>query len=136
MGRERPRERDALLLAAGEFRRIVVHALRKADRGKLSGGALEGVRRARELERHRDILQGGHGGDEMKTWNTIPIFLAAEAGEGILVERAEILPRDMHACRRPAAPGRRRPSAASICPSRTARQGRSPRRCLYAGRYP
>ena len=57
MRRERARERDALLLAAGQLRRIVIDAVAQADRGELRGGALEGVGRAREFERHRDVLQ-------------------------------------------------------------------------------
>ncbi len=107
MRRHGARERDALLLAAGQFCRIMVHALGKADRGKLGGGALEGIRGAREFERHRDVLQRRHGGDEMKTLENDSDIFSAKAGERILVE----LPRSCPATCTVPVSGRSSPAA-------------------------
>src|SRR5436190_14679184 len=83
---EGTRKRDTLLLATGQLGRIVVHAIAQADRGKLGRSALECVRLPRQFERHRDILQGGHGWDEVKRLEYDSDIFSAEAGEGILIE--------------------------------------------------
>src|SRR5256885_14638385 len=90
------RSGGALLLAAGELGWIVVHAIAQADRGKLGRGALECVGSARELKRHRDVLQRGHGRDEMETLEHDSDMAAAKARERILVERAQVLARHLH----------------------------------------
>src|SRR5436190_4550191 len=86
MRRKGTRKRDTLLLATGQLGRIVVHAIAQADRGKLGCGAIEGVGLACKLERHGDILECRHGGDEMEALEYDSDIFAAEAGEGILIE--------------------------------------------------
>ena len=64
-GSEGARERDPLLLAAGELRRVVVAALPEADGREEVRRALAGVGVARQLERQEDVLPGRHVGEEL-----------------------------------------------------------------------
>ena len=64
--RKRARQRHPLLLAAGQFGRIVGAALGKSDGGELALGALERISNTRELERHGDILDRRHRRDQME----------------------------------------------------------------------
>ena len=57
IGRQRAGQRDALLLAAGQFGRIVMQALRQPDCRQFLFGAAQRVAGAGEFERHRDVLQ-------------------------------------------------------------------------------
>ena len=66
VGRDRARERDALLLAAGKLRRIVRQPAAETDGDQLALGAPEGIVHAGKFERHGDILQRGHGRNEME----------------------------------------------------------------------
>ena len=85
--RQRARERHPLLLAARQLGRIMVAALAQADGGKLARGALLRVLDAGELERHRDVLQRRHGGDEMERLEHDADIAAAEARQRVLAQR-------------------------------------------------
>jgi len=95
MRRERTCQRDALLLAARQLRRIVIDTLAQSDRGQFLRGALEGIAGAREFERHRDVLQRRHGGDQVERLEHDADMPSAKARERVLVERAQVLPRDV-----------------------------------------
>src|SRR5580700_2370008 len=60
VGRERAGERDTLLFAAGQFRRIMMQSFCEADGSKLLLGACKRIALAGEFERHRDVLKRGH----------------------------------------------------------------------------
>ena len=66
LGRERARERDALLLAAGKLGRIMLPPLAQAHGVKLARGALVRICDAGEFQRHGNVLDRRHGGNEMK----------------------------------------------------------------------
>ena len=91
---------------------------------------------AGKFERHRDVFQRRHGRDQVEGLEDDADLAAAEARERVLVELAAGPRRRRRPSRCRAAPGRPSPSAASICPSPTARPGRRPRRGLYSGRCP
>jgi hypothetical protein len=57
---------DALLLAAGKLHRIMGEAVAEADRLELGRGDAEGVRLARQLERHRHVFVRGHGRQQVE----------------------------------------------------------------------
>src|SRR3954462_13696109 len=95
MRREGARQCGALLLTAGELRRIMLHAIAQTHGSKLGGGAIEGIGLACELERHGDILEGGHGWGEVKPLKNDSDIFSAEAGEGVFVERTQVLPGDV-----------------------------------------
>src|SRR5262249_16975007 len=65
MGRDRAGERDALLLTARELYRIVVRPLAEPDVGEQGPRAGEGVERAGDLERNRDVLGRRQGRDQV-----------------------------------------------------------------------
>ncbi len=89
VGGERPGERDALLLAAGQLRRIVPEPLAEPDLAKLGLGAPEGVAPAGELQRHCDVLERRHGGNEMERLEHDADAPTAEPRQGILVETVD-----------------------------------------------
>ena len=96
IGRQRARQRDALLLAAGQLRRIMMQAVAEPDRGKFLRRALRRVGIAGELERHGDILQRRHGRDQMKRLEDDADLAAAEARQRVLVEGIERRAVDHH----------------------------------------
>ena len=96
IGCQRARERHALLLAAGELRRIMMQAIAEPDRLQLLGCALVGIGIAGELERHGDVLQRRHGRDQMEGLEDDADLAAAEAGQRVLVEGIERRAVDHH----------------------------------------
>ena len=90
IGRQGPRQGNALLLAAGEFGRIVRGALAQPDRGQFPRGAFIGVGDAGDLQRHRDIFQRRHGRDEVERLEYDADIAAAKARQCVLVEPAEV----------------------------------------------
>ena len=88
--RDRARKRHALLLAAGELRRIVRQPAAKTDGDQLALGAAEGVVHAGQFERHGDILQRRHGRDEMEGLKDNADMFAAKARQRVLAELAQI----------------------------------------------
>ena len=89
IGRQRPGQRHALLLAAGQLRRIMVQAIAEPDGRQLLRRARGRVGIAGELQRHRDVFQRRHGRDQMKRLKHDADLAAAEAGQRILVEGIE-----------------------------------------------
>src|SRR5213078_4386506 len=84
--RHRARDRDALLLAARELHGIVMAAVAEADAGEQVGGARGGAGRAREVERHRDVLGRRQRRDQVVGLEHVAEHLAAEAGQRRLAE--------------------------------------------------
>ncbi len=121
IGRERAGERDALLLAAGKLGRIMVQALRQARPRQFALGAGERVgarRRVRAGRRHFPAPSWSGSDGRPGTRCRCSCRESAPAG----LRRAVADPRRRPSpSRSPAAPARSSPSAASICPSPTAR---------------
>ncbi len=78
---QRARQRDALLLAAGELRRIVMRAAGQADLVEQRAGPRRGVGRARDLHRHRDVLERRERRNEVEELEDEADLLAAQLGE-------------------------------------------------------
>src|SRR5579883_91754 len=64
--RQGPRQRDALLLAAGKLGGVMPEPPGETDRRELGFGAFECVGRAGKLQRSGDVLQRRQGRDQMK----------------------------------------------------------------------
>ena len=95
---ERPGERRALLLAA-QLAGVVVGARGEADLGEALAGLGEGIAGARQLERHGDVLERGHGRDEVERLEQNTDLTATEQREAVLVELAQRLAFDPHHAR-------------------------------------
>jgi len=93
---QRSRQRDALLLATGELRRIVAAPLGESDGGKLALRPRACGFHPRELQRHRDILGRRHCRNQMERLKDDPYIAAAEARQRILVERPQFFTGDDH----------------------------------------
>ena len=87
---EGARHGDALLLAAGELGRIVAEPMVESHRLERRAGAFERVRPSRQFQRHGDVLQRRHGGDEMEGLEHDADAAAAEKGQRILVHPVQI----------------------------------------------
>ena len=90
IGRQRARDRDALLLAAGQLGRIVMQPFAKADAGELLARAFLRVGDAGQLQRHRDVFQRRHGRDQVERLEHDADMAAAEARQRVFVERVQI----------------------------------------------
>ena len=55
---------------------------------------LEGVRNPGKLQRHCDILDRGHGRDEVERLEYDPHIAPTETGEGVFVELCQLFARD------------------------------------------
>jgi acyl-CoA thioesterase-1 len=64
--RQRPGNGDALLFAAGQLAGIMRQPLAKSDGDQLLPGDFEGVANIGKLQRHGDVFQRRHIGDQMK----------------------------------------------------------------------
>src|SRR6185503_13733713 len=84
--RHRARDGHALLLATRELDRIVLRAIGEPYLVQERAGPGERVRLARQLQRHRDVLQRGEGGNEVKGLEDVPDGVEAEAGGGGPIE--------------------------------------------------
>ena len=108
----------------------MIDPVAQPDRSKLGRGALECIGGAREFERHRDVLQRRHGGDQVERLEHDADMPSAKARERVLVERAQVLAGDMHrAAVRLLQPGRDHQQ------SRLARPGRPDQANRLAGTY-
>ena len=116
---ERAGDRDALLLAARELRGAVAGALAEPD--ALERVADDGARqpRAGEPRRQRDVLLGGQRAEQVERLEDEADLLAAQPGERLLAQLAELVVAEAHARRSSGGRARRRSAAASTCPSRT-----------------
>src|SRR5271165_6820525 len=86
----------ALLLASRELPGIVGYAMVEADRGETPGGDRKSVAPPSELERERHIFERGHRRDQMKGLKHDADVRAAQPGQRILVERAEVVSVNPH----------------------------------------
>ena len=98
--RQRPRERDALLLAARELRGVVVRSSAETDFRDQPAGAAPHVIDAGNLHRHRHVFKRGQRGNEMKELKDEPDFLAPEPRERVFVELGDVDAVDRHVARR------------------------------------
>ena len=89
---ERARDRDALLLAARELRRIVMRRDRSARLPSSSCRArAHGVAAAGNLHRHQDVLERGQRRHEMEELEDEPDLLAAQpAPDASSLERRDV----------------------------------------------
>src|SRR5437016_10584923 len=94
---ERPRERDALLLTAGELPRVVTRAVPQAHALKRLKRSAACVRPACQLERQHHVLECGQGGDEVEGLEDEPDALRPETRASVLVEPREIRALQQHA---------------------------------------
>ena len=90
IGRQRARQRHALLLAAGKLRGIMRKPVGQSDLRQLALRAFIGIGRAREFQRHGDILDRRHGRDQMEGLEHDADMAAAKPRQAVLVELAEI----------------------------------------------
>ena len=99
--RQRPGERDALLLAAGKLRRIMRKAGAKPDAFQFRRGPVEGIFDTGEFERDRDILDRRHRRDQMEGLEDDADPRAAKPRQLIFIEPGEIgaIDRDLAAIR-------------------------------------
>ena len=106
IGRKRAGERDALLLAAGQFGRVMAEAMFQPDCGQLALGARKSIACAGKFERHGDVLQCRHGRNEMEGLEDDADVTSPEAGEFILTERLQVFSgNDDRPAGRPLKPG-------------------------------
>ena len=94
IGSERPRQRDALLLAAGKLAWIMRKALAKTHRRQLLRRARKSVGSAGEFKRRRDIFKRGHGRDELEGLEHNAYVFTTKTRQRILVELCQIAPVD------------------------------------------
>ena len=87
---KRAGQRHALLLAAGKLRRIMVEAVAEAHLLEFGARAIEGVAGAGELERRGDVLERGHGRDQVEGLEDDADARAAKPGERVLAQAAEL----------------------------------------------
>jgi len=79
----------ALLLAAGELRRVMAGAVAEADATEDFAGGLLRAAHAAQLERHENIFQRGQRGEELETLENETGGGIAQGGDGVLVEVVE-----------------------------------------------
>jgi acyl-CoA thioesterase I len=96
IGHKRAGDRHALLLATRELGGIMVQAAGEADGREFLFGAREGVRLVGEFEGQGDVLEGRHGGHEMKGLEDDADAAAAEARQLVLVQAGEVHILDDH----------------------------------------
>ena len=89
---ERAGDRDALLFAAGELRRIVMAASRQPDFVEQRAAPRCRHRPAGNLHRHQDVLERRQRRDQVEELEDEADLLAAQPREAVLVEL-----RDVHA---------------------------------------
>ena len=95
--REGTGQRHALLFATRQLTGIVGQAVTQADLLQCLGGLLEGVASAGQLQWHRDVFECRHGRYQVEVLKDDTDPLAAEAGQRILVQVAEVLSVDRDA---------------------------------------
>ena len=78
-----------------------------------------GVAMTGEFQRHRDIFQRGHGGDQVKRLEHDADARPAHPGERVLIHRGDASGRPGRSCRRWRAPARPAASAGWSSPTRT-----------------
>ncbi len=82
-------ERHALLLAAGELPGQMGQPMRQPDRTQRRPRPVRGVADPGKLQRHRDILQRGHGRDQVERLEHDADRLAPQPRQRVLVHRRD-----------------------------------------------
>jgi hypothetical protein len=90
-GRNRARQRDSLLLAAGELAGIVIDAMREADRLQFFQGAVERICHHCQFKGYGNVFERRHRRDQMKRLKHDTDIAAAKASRGVLVEFRKLL---------------------------------------------
>lgn len=85
-GGQSPRDGDALLFSPGKLSGVVAQPLAETDRLKLTSGDIEGVAHVGEFERHRDVLERRHVGDQVEGLENDADIAAPEIRQGVLVQ--------------------------------------------------
>lgn len=88
--RQRPCQRDPLLLTAGQLRWIMMQPFGKSDLREFGAGARGGIAGAGKFKWNCDVFERGHRRNEMEGLKDDADVAAAKAGQGVLVERSEI----------------------------------------------
>ena len=97
--RQRARDRDALLLAARELRRIVMAALGRARPPRAAPSrAPRGLRHAGDLHRHQDVLERGQRRQQVEELEDEADARAAQPRQRVLVERGDVDAVDARCC--------------------------------------
>src|SRR6516165_6461548 len=96
-GNEGPRDRDALLLTAGELPRVVPGAPREPYAGERLRGGTARIAATRQLERQHHVLERRERRDEMKGLENETDTLGAQPRAAVLIEPGEILTLEQHA---------------------------------------
>ena len=98
--REGAGQRHALLLAAGKLAGQVGQPMRQARRRPAPPRPAPSASRAPgQFQRHRDVLQRGHGRDQVKRLEHDADRVAAQPGQRVLVHRGDVLPGQARRCR-------------------------------------
>src|SRR5690606_26410380 len=87
---QRARDGDALLLAAGELRGIVVGALRQAHLLEQRAGSRRGLADAGDLHGYEHVLERRQRRQQMEELEDEADTRAAQAREAVLVERGDV----------------------------------------------
>ena len=87
---QRPSDRNALLLASRQLRRIVMPAIVQADFVEQRLGPLGGVAAAGDLHRHLDVLDGGERRHQVEELEHEADLLAAQPGQCVFVEACDL----------------------------------------------
>ena len=82
-------EGDALLFAARQLRWVMPESMIEADSGELGAGPRESLGDPRQFERNRDILESGHGRNEVERLEHNADPLPSEARERVLAKPVE-----------------------------------------------
>ncbi len=90
--RQRARQRDPLLLAAGQLRRVVMRPSGEPDLLEQLLRSMSRVANAGNFHGHRDVFVRGQRGNQMKELKDEPDLLAAETREAVFIQA-----RDIHA---------------------------------------
>ena len=90
--RQRAGNRHALLFAARELRRIVMHAIAQPDFAHERIRASSRVLHTGNLHRHEHVLERGERRQQVEELEDDPDLLAAEPGERLLAERRDVDP--------------------------------------------
>ena len=119
IGDQRPGDGHALLLAAGQLRRLVVDAVAEAEpleRRRRAARPL-GAPDALVEQRRRDVLERGRPRQQVVGLEHEPDRPAPDAGEAVVVEILDRRPGEPVRARRWAGRGSRRCSSSCSCPS-------------------
>ena len=93
------RQGDALLLATRHLRGIMIGAMAKPHGFEFGKGTFERVTMPGQLQRRGDVFKRRHGRDQVKGLEYDAHVIAAEPGEGVLVQRGQIMAKRGHAAR-------------------------------------